>query len=135
MSELAWDPYDRDCPTRQLLDRIGDRWTVLVINTLDDGPRRYSELARRIDGISQKMLAQTLRTLEFDGLVTRTVYPEVPPRVEYALTDLGRSLQEPLAALEEWATAHMARVLDARRAHRARIVDASGSGRPGPTQP
>lgn len=110
-----WNPYARDCPTRELLNRIGDRWTVLVIGTLHDGPRRFGEIARRIDGISQKMLTQTLRALERDGLVTRTQYPEIPPRVEYALTNLGASLTEPLEVLEQWATAHMAQVLDARR--------------------
>ena len=78
-----FDPYARDCPTRALLDRIGDRWTVLVVGSLADGPLRFSQLARRVDGVSQKMLTQTLRALEADGLVTRTQYPEIPPRVEY----------------------------------------------------
>jgi len=110
-----WNPYVRDCPTRQLLDRIGDRWTVLVIGALGDGPRRFSEIAHRVDGVSQKMLTQTLRALERDGLVTRTAYPEVPPRVEYELTELGTTLREPLKALEDWATAHMGGVLDSRR--------------------
>lgn len=112
-----WDPYDRNCPTRKLLDRIGDRWTVLVVGALADGPLRYSEIARRVDGVSQKMLTQTLRTLEHDGLVSRTVHPVIPPRVDYELTDAGRSLQEPLRALEEWAKAHMADVLLSRDAH------------------
>jgi len=107
VSVIPWDPYRLDCPSRRLLDRIGDRWTVLVVGALDDGPHRFSVLANRVGGISQKMLTQTLRSLERDGFVTRTVYAEVPPRVEYALTDLGRSLQEPLRALEEWAVAHM----------------------------
>jgi len=115
MAEPQWDPYDRDCPTRQLLDRIGDRWTLLVIGVLDDRPRRFSEIARCIDGVSQKMLTQTLRGLEHDGLVTRTVYPEVPPRVEYELTEMGQTLREPLADLEEWAKAHMSSVLHARQ--------------------
>jgi DNA-binding HxlR family transcriptional regulator len=109
-----FDPYSSDCPTRRLLDLIGDTWTVLVIGTLAAGPARYSAIERRIDGISQKMLTQTLRALERDGLVTRTVYPEIPPKVEYELTDAGRSLQGPLKALEEWATTHMGGVLDAR---------------------
>lgn len=111
----AWDPYARNCPSRQLLDRIGDRWTALILGTLESGPLRFSEVARRIEGISQKMLTQTLRALERDGLVTRTVYAEVPPRVEYELTALGRSLREPLRALEAWATTHMPDVLDARQ--------------------
>ena len=106
----GWDPYARDCPSRRLLDRIGDRWTVLIVGALDDGPYRFSQLAARVDGISQKMLAQTLRSLERDGFVTRTVYPEVPPRVEYELTALGRSLQQPLRALEDWAVENMTAV-------------------------
>ena len=110
MSEPIWDPYDKDCPSRKLLDRIGDRWTVLVVGTLESGPKRFSELHHGIDGISQKMLTQTLRSLERDGLVTRTIYPQVPPRVEYELTALGRSLQVPLRALEEWAVANMTEV-------------------------
>ncbi|WP_066461805.1 winged helix-turn-helix transcriptional regulator [Sanguibacter suarezii] len=114
MTEPQWDPYNRDCPTRQMLDRIGDRWTVLIVGTLADGPLRFGEIARRIDGISQKMLTQTLRGLERDGLVERTLYPQVPPRVEYELTDAGHTLREPLKALEEWAAAHMATVIAAR---------------------
>jgi DNA-binding HxlR family transcriptional regulator len=102
-----WDPYQRDCPSRRLLDRIGDRWTVLVVGALDAGPRRFSALAAEVDGISQKMLTQTLRSLERDGFVSRTAYPVVPPHVEYELTDLGRSLQDPLRALERWAIEHM----------------------------
>lgn len=108
------NPYDRDCPTRQILDRIGDRWTVLVVGTLTDGPQRFSAIGRRIDGVSQKMLTQTLRALERDGLVTRTVTPTVPVRVDYELTALGRSLREPLVALERWAGANMAPILAAR---------------------
>ena len=114
MTELAWDPYTRDCPTREALDRIGDRWSVLIIGTLTAGPRRFSELSRRIDGISQKMLTQTLRGLERDGLVRRTVYPVIPPHVEYELTDLGMTLRAPLAALEAWARDHMDRIVEAR---------------------
>lgn len=116
-NQPKWDPYDRNCPTRQLLDRIGDRWTVLVVGALADGPLRYGEISRRVDGVSQKMLTQTLRFLEQDGLVTRTVYPVIPPRVDYELTDAGRSLREPLRALEDWAKEHMADVLSTRDAH------------------
>lgn len=100
-------PYRADCPTRRILDRIGDRWTVLIVGVLAEGDARFSELRRRIEGISQKMLTQTLRGLERDGLVRRTVYPEVPVRVEYALTDAGRSLQAPLRALQEWSIEHL----------------------------
>src|SRR5579875_108595 len=114
---LAGDPYHADCPTRRILDRIGDRWTVLIIGALGDGDARFSELRRRIQGISQKMLTQTLRGLERDGLVTRTVYPEVPVRVEYALTDAGRTLLEPLGALQEWAIAHLGDISESRDAY------------------
>ncbi|MGD9735012.1 MAG: winged helix-turn-helix transcriptional regulator [Solirubrobacterales bacterium] len=86
---------------------MGDRWTVLVIGVLGEGDARFSELRRRVDGISQKMLTQTLRGLERDGLVLRTVYPEVPVRVVYELTDAGRTLLEPLGALQEWAIEHL----------------------------
>ncbi|UEJ82386.1 helix-turn-helix transcriptional regulator [Brachybacterium halotolerans subsp. kimchii] len=110
-----YDPY-RVCPSRQLLDRIGDRWTVLIIGVLEDGPQRFSQISRRIDGISQKMLTQTLRSLEADGLVTRTVFPEVPPHVEYELSELGRTLLEPLAILRAWAVDHMDEVAAARTA-------------------
>ena len=99
--------YDKNCPTRHVLDRIADKYTVLVMIFLQDTPRRFSELQRMITGISQKMLTQTLRSLERDGLLTRTVYAEVPPRVEYALTPLGETLIAPLALLREWAETHM----------------------------
>lgn len=114
MSEHPADPYQQHCPSRQLLDRIGDRWTVLVIGALTGGPLRFSALAARVEGVSQKMLTQTLRALERDGLVTRTVYAQIPPRVEYELTEAGHTLQEPLRALEEWAVTHMPDVLAAR---------------------
>jgi DNA-binding HxlR family transcriptional regulator len=104
---LRGDPYAADCATRRILDRIGDRWTVLIIGVLGDGDARFSELRRRIEGVSQKMLTQTLRGLERDGLVRRTVYPEVPVRVEYALTEAGRTLLEPLQALQKWAIDHL----------------------------
>lgn len=115
---LADSPYRADCPTRHILDRIGDRWTVLIVGALSDGEsHRFSAVRRRIEGISQKMLTQTLRGLERDGLVRRTVYPEVPVRVEYALTEAGRTLREPLRALEEWSIAHLGEVTAAQGAH------------------
>ena len=107
---LRGDPYQAGCPTRRILDRIGDRWTVLIVNVLGDGDARFSELRRRIEGVSQKMLTQTLRGLERDGLVRRTVYPEVPVRVEYALTEAGRTLLGPLRALQEWSIEHLSDV-------------------------
>jgi DNA-binding HxlR family transcriptional regulator len=107
VTTATWDPYRRDCPSRRLLDRIGDRWTVLIVVALDGGALRFGELAARIDGISQKMLTQTLRSLERDGFVARTAYAVVPPHVEYELTELGRSLQRQVRALEEWAIENM----------------------------
>jgi DNA-binding HxlR family transcriptional regulator len=112
---LAPDPYAQHCPSRTVLDRIGDRWTVLVVGTLSHAPARFSELSRAIEGVSQKMLTQTLRGLERDGLVTRTVHPEVPPRVVYDLTEAGRTLIEPLAALDAWARTHLADIEESRR--------------------
>lgn len=94
------------CPTRTVLDHIMGKWGVLVLVALSDGTQRWGELRRTISGISEKMLASTLKTLEADGLVQRTAYPEVPPRVEYALTDLGRDLMERLLPLMEWVADH-----------------------------
>lgn len=116
--------YASDCPTRWLLDCIADKWTALVIGLLEDGPLRFSELRRHIGGISQKMLTQTLRDLERDGLVERTVYAEVPPRVEYKLTPLGETLCPPLAALRDWAEGHIHEVSSAQAAYEAKM----GSG-------
>lgn len=103
------------CPVRDVLDRIGDRWTVLILSELDSGILRFSALKRAIPDISQRMLSQTLRHLEADGLVARTVYPTIPPRVDYELTELGRSLIVPLRGLIAWAEAHHAAVKAARR--------------------
>ncbi len=114
------DPYSAACPSRQLLDRIGDKWTVLVIGTLAAGPRRYGEIARAVQGVSQKMLTQTLRQLERDGLVTRTVHAVVPVRVDYELTELGRDLIGPLGVLHRWARDHIEEIVAARAAYDAR---------------
>jgi DNA-binding HxlR family transcriptional regulator len=101
---------------RQVLDRIGDKWTVLVISTLSAGSLRYSDVQASIPGISQRMLTETLKRLEFDGLITRTAYPEVPPRVEYELTDLGRSLLDAVTAMAAWAAAHHTEIASNRAA-------------------
>ena len=113
------DVYDVNCPSRQILDRIGDTWSVLVVVMLAEGTHRYTELAKRIQGVSPKMLTQTLRGLERDGLITRTVHPVVPPRVDYALTELGRSLYGLVEGLEKWAEAHIEDVQAARQAYDA----------------
>jgi DNA-binding HxlR family transcriptional regulator len=121
------DLFAADCPSRQVLDRIGDRWSVLVVHVLADGTLRHGAIAARIGGITPKMLTQTLRGLERDGLVTRTVYAEIPPRVEYALTDLGRSLVSLMHALEQWAEGHIGDVEAARAAYDARDQTRAGS--------
>lgn len=114
------DVYSHNCPTRQVLDRIGDKWTALIIGVLEEGPQRFSELRRCIGGISQKMLTQTLRNLERDGLVNRTVYAEVPPRVEYKLTPLGKTLCEPLAAIRDWSMDHIDEIVTAQSVYDAK---------------
>ena len=101
---------------REVLARVGDKWSLLVIGLLHDGPRRFTDIQRSVDGISHRMLTQTLRSLERDGLVTRTSYPEIPPRVEYATTPLGRSLSEPVIGLVGWAATNHREILDARAA-------------------
>jgi DNA-binding HxlR family transcriptional regulator len=111
--------FDPDCPTRSVLDRIGDRWTVLVVLSLLDGTKRFTELRDLVGGISPKVLTATLRGLERDGVITRHVYAEVPPRVEYTLTPLGRSLEPVLEAIREWAERHMPEI-DRARARTAR---------------
>jgi DNA-binding HxlR family transcriptional regulator len=112
--------YVADCPTRKVLDFIGDKWTTLIILLLEHGAKRYSELLRNIEGISHKMLSQTLRDLERDGLITRTVYPEVPPRVEYELTSLGQTLIEPISAIVKWSYDHIVEVNTAQAGYDSR---------------
>src|SRR5215213_7505214 len=102
------DPASPVCRTiSTLLSRIGDKWTVLVVATLADGSKRFNELRREIPSVSQRMLTLTLRNLERDGLVSRAVTPSIPPRVDYTLTELGQSLQQPIRALSEWAVANI----------------------------
>ena len=108
-------PDHNDCRgVASILARVGDKWSVFVIMMLGDGPKRFNELKRLVGGISQRMLTLTLRGLERDGLVTRTVFPTIPPRVDYELTDLGRGLSGPVKALGEWAIAHRDQIEDAR---------------------
>lgn len=108
------DAFDPECPTRVILDRVGDKWTVLIIEILDDSPKRFGEIRQAIGGITPKVLTSTLRSLVADGLVTRKSFGEVPPRVEYSLTDLGRSLQAPVTALRRWAERNVAELIDNR---------------------
>src|ERR1700723_1585606 len=106
--------HDSCLAVREVLDRVGDKWSVLVVGLLRDGPRRFSDLRRSIEGISQRMLTLTLKALERDGLVTRTVFPTIPPRVDYELTDLGRGLWKPVEALGAWAHEHQPEIESAR---------------------
>jgi DNA-binding HxlR family transcriptional regulator len=115
-------PHD-SCPAvREVLNRIGDKWSVLIVGLLGDGPKRFSELRREIEGISQRMLTLTLKGLERDGLVTRTLYPTIPPRVEYHLTDLGRTLWKPIQSLAKWAQENREQIQKARNLYDARSL-------------
>jgi len=122
-----WNVFDRNCPTRQVLDRVADKWTVLIVQRLSGGTLRFAQLRRTVDGISQKVLTNTLRGLERDGLVTRRVYASVPPKVEYSLTPLGRSLCVLMEGFCGWAETNIEQVQAARAAYdesvRVAIVD------------
>jgi DNA-binding HxlR family transcriptional regulator len=133
-AKVQYDAFLANCPSRQLLDRISDKWVALVLAALGSGgpqpgqdcvgkarPMRYSELSRRLAGVSQKMLTQTLRALERDGLLTRTVTPTVPVTVTYELTDLGSSLQDVMCGIKAWAEAHMDEVLANRERYDTRL--------------
>jgi len=110
---LAWNAYNSLCPTRQVLNRIADKWTVLVVSSLENTTKRFNVLRREIDGVSQKMLTQTLRGLERDGLVTRKIYATVPPKVEYSLTPLGETLVILLRSIRVWSEIHIEQVMTA----------------------
>jgi DNA-binding HxlR family transcriptional regulator len=126
-ARTQYDAFLAVCPSRKLLERISDKWVALILAALGSGPgctgeprpMRYSELSRLLAGVSQKMLTQTLRSLERDGLVTRTVVPTVPVTVSYELTDLGLSLHEMMRGLKRWAESHMDEVLESRARHEA----------------
>ncbi|MED7947889.1 helix-turn-helix domain-containing protein [Streptomyces sp. BE303] len=118
---LQWDTRE-DCEVRQILDRIADKWSLLVIALLDRRSLRFTELRREIDGVSQRMLTVTLRQLERDGLVERTVHPVVPPRVDYALTPLGRTLHATIQSLVTWTESHQREIATARASYDARAV-------------
>jgi len=120
--------HSHDCrPVGEILNQIGGKWTVLIITRLADGPMRFGELKRMIGGISQKMLTSTLRDLERDGFVSRTVTPSIPPRVDYELTELGMDLRGPLAAISEWALRNRERVIAARE----KFAEENPDARPG----
>ncbi|WP_219511810.1 winged helix-turn-helix transcriptional regulator [Nonomuraea ceibae] len=118
---LQWDTRE-DCEVRQILDRVADKWSLLVIALLDRRSLRFSELRRMIDGVSQRMLTRTLRHLERDGLVSRTVHPTVPPRVDYELTSLGATLHSTIRELVTWTESHQNEIAAARAAYDARVL-------------
>ncbi len=118
MGETVLPVDHRDCrEIGGILARVGDKWTVLIIMALQDGPLRFNAIKRAVTGISQQMLTRTLKNLERDGMIRRTVHPTVPPQVEYALTDLGRSLAHPVEALGRWARAHLSQIAERREAY------------------
>lgn len=119
----ALSALHRDCPARFLLDQLADKWTILVVSVLDEQPMRFNELRRRVDGVTQRVLTQTLRRLERNGLVGRTVQVSGPLAVTYELTDLGRTLYAPMRALYDWTGEHLDRVTAAQR-----DFDARGTG-------
>lgn len=109
-------PLHKDCrKVSQILARVGEKWSMLVVMLLRDGPRRFNDIKRNTGGISQQMLTRTLRALERDGMVTRTIFPTSPPQVEYRLTELGRSMSEPVLAFGQWVREHLAEVEEARQ--------------------
>jgi DNA-binding HxlR family transcriptional regulator len=124
-NERERDIYDPGCPGRVALDRIGDRWTVLIVSVLASGTHRFSELRDAVGGITPKVLTQTLRGMEHDGLVGRKVYAEVPPRVEYSLTELGRTMLEPIEAIRTWAMQNMEHFIAHMREDESRSTNAS----------
>lgn len=117
MPEPEWDVMLATCPSRTSLAKIANKWTALIVIALSEGPLRFGALRHHVGGISGKVLADTLRDLERDGLLTRTAYDQMPPRVDYELTDLGHTLHEPLAELRRWAQTHIETVTRARAAY------------------
>ena len=120
-----WDATKGACPTRQVLDCIADKWSVLIIGCLMEKSRRSGELRREIEGVSQKMLTQTLRALERDGLISRDVFPSVPPKVEYALTPLGSSLAQVVDRLREWSEQNVEHVISSQKAFDAGLTSSA----------
>ena len=117
MSQPVWNVMVATCPSRTSLARIANKWTAMIVIALSGGSLRFGELREAVDGISGKVLADTLRDLERDGIVTRTAFDEMPPRVDYALTPLGETLREPLTALGRWAESHIEEVQTARETY------------------
>ncbi|GAA4206801.1 winged helix-turn-helix transcriptional regulator [Microbispora amethystogenes] len=127
----AADAYLRDCASRKVLDSIANKWTCLLVDALRDGPVRFGALRRRLDGITQKSLTQTLRAMERDGMVVRTMYPTIPPRVEYELSDLGHSLVVLMEGIRMWSETHVGEIEAARAAFDSRAAEEPQPVRPG----
>ena len=125
MSVPAWNVMVATCPSRTSLAKIANKWTAMIVIALSGGPLRFGELRQAVDGISGKVLADTLRDLERDGIVDRTAYDEMPPRVEYELTALGQTLREPLTALGRWAEEYIEDVMSARESYDRRVTPAA----------
>jgi DNA-binding HxlR family transcriptional regulator len=123
--KIVYDAFMATCPTRQVMATVGDKWSGLLLNAMADGPRRHGQLRTTVAGISQKMLTQTLRTLERDGLVTRSVEATVPVTVSYGLTELGETLMPILRALKLWSETHIGEIMDARDAYDGQLAAAS----------
>ncbi|MHA7306415.1 winged helix-turn-helix transcriptional regulator [Arthrobacter sp. TMN-49] len=113
-NEPSANIFDPDCPSRVVFERIGNKWASLVVQVLVDGPVRFTDLRKMVSSVTPKVLTQTLRALERDGLISRTVYARVPPRVDYELTEMGRSLLGPLTQLRDWAENHVPNILESR---------------------
>ncbi|MFI9387356.1 winged helix-turn-helix transcriptional regulator [Kutzneria sp. NPDC052558] len=124
---VRWNMMKAACPTRQVIDRIANKWTMMVILSLEEGTLRFSELRGRIEGVSQKMLTQTLRGMESDGLIERTVYPTVPVTVEYTLTELGASLSSTMDVVRQWAYGHIGDIEAARQDYVQRADESDAS--------
>ncbi|GAB3590271.1 putative HTH-type transcriptional regulator YtcD [Corynebacterium faecale] len=114
---LSWDPFNKSCLSRDLFDTIGDKWAMLILLSIEDGPLRNGEIKDRVEGISPKVLTQRLSVLVEDGLVTRTSHHQIPPRVDYELTELGESVVEPVKGVYAWTVAHMDKVMASRTRH------------------
>jgi DNA-binding HxlR family transcriptional regulator len=120
----------QDCPTREVLNRIGNKWSILVVRLLRKGPKRFNELRGLLDGISQRMLTLTLRGLERDGIVKRMITPTVPPRVDYELTSMGRSLLKPIMAMAVWSDENRAAIQESRKRYDAKVLNQLKAGAP-----
>lgn len=126
MSTPDWNVMVATCPSRTSLAKIANKWTAMIVIALSDGPLRFKAIRQTVEGISGKVLAETLRDLERDGIVSRTAYDEMPPRVDYELTALGQTLREPLAALGRWAEDHIHKVIEARDSYDQRADSRGG---------